>query len=89
MEGLSDVSMVPRGADCCGTFSCVPSFVGGVFVVVLAEIVFVFYVGTRLLARKGRYSSSTESSLAYESEPGSISFSLQVVLLLLDTECEF
>ncbi|KAG0570751.1 hypothetical protein KC19_6G184800 [Ceratodon purpureus] len=77
MEGLSDVSLVPRGADCCGTFSCVPSFFGGVFVVVLVEIVFVCYFVSKLLGKKGKHSSSTDSSLAYESEPGSISFSLQ------------
>ena len=84
MEGLSDVSLVPRGADCCGTFSCVPSFFGGVFVVVLVEIVFVCYFVSKLLGKKGKHSSSTDSSLAYESEPGSISFSLQVMFRLLD-----
>ena len=87
MGGLSDVSAelvaMPRASDYRGTFSCLPSFFGGIFVLALVEIVFVFYVVGRFLARKGRYSSST-SSLAYESEPGSISFSLQVVTLLLD-----
>lgn len=87
MAGVDDVptGLGVSASNCCTIFSCLPSFFAGILVLALVEIVCVAYFVSRLLGRKARHPSST-SSLEYTSEAGSISFSLQVLILLLDSE---
>lgn len=89
MAGFDDVSTgllsIPRAANCCSTFSCLPSFFAGILVLALVEIVCVLLIVSRFLAKKARHPSSS-SSLKYPSEADSINFSLQVILLLLEID---
>lgn len=83
MEGLSDgLALMPGTPSCCTAFNCLPSFLGGILVLALVEIVCVLYFIIRVLAKKPPglgQPNGASSSLEYTSSEGSsVSFSLQV-----------
>ncbi|KAG0601458.1 hypothetical protein M758_11G112800 [Ceratodon purpureus] len=82
MEGLSDgLALMPGTPSCCTAFNCLPSFLGGILVLALVEIVCVLYFIIRVLAKKPPglgLPNGASSSLEYTSSEGSsVSFSLQ------------
>lgn len=71
---LNDVAYGP--ADGCGTFVCLPSFLGGILLLAVVEFFLLVYVVSRLL--KSKPHPGPVSKVEVEENGGSITFNLEV-----------